>query len=908
MTQTEAKKKIAELVAKYKSLSPAQVKKYNEAETCKEFLMPLFNALGWDTESKIEVSAEEHTSTKDRADYGFYLNGWPKFYLEAKKLAADLHDPKFAKQATTYSWNKGLDWAVLTDFESLIVFSAQDISEHLSHRLFFEIKCSEFLEKFDQLWWLSKEAFAQNVLNKEAEKVGKKLQKVSVTDKLSKDLNRCRELLLRSFSVWNKDKEIPDYLLEEGVQRFLDRLIFIRVAEDRELEQPTLLPMLRARGGSSNLDFFKDLVAKFRELDKIYNSNLFAPHPFEDWQEYDGKTGEVIDILHGRQGYYEYNFEAIPADILGSVYENYLGYKLSQSEKGIEVSKDSRKRKEQGIYYTPTYIVDYIVTNALKPILDKCNSIEDIQSIKVLDPACGSGSFLIRAMEMIFQKYKKYNPRADEFTKINILLNNIYGVDLDEQAVEIARLNLLISALDSRMPLPDLSDNIKTGNSLISGTNTELEKAFGKNFRDKKPFNWIEEFPRVFNRENPGFDVIIGNPPYIDSEQMSKSMTDDRAFIARKYESAKGNWDIFCIFIERALELCRQSGYQSFIVPNKLISADYATVVRKILSEQNSIISLRDYSKVKVFTISVYPIVYVARKAKPESTALLEFAEPTESGFEIDRRALLYETFSNKGEWRLQRTVENSELMQKISDPINTSSLDNFGTVLGAATVSEAYTLKNYIKDDQENSFMMVNSGTIDRFTPLWGLKKMRYLGLSLLCPTIKTDDLRKVSETRHNQAAHSKIIIANMTIRLEAMLDARGEYMAGKSTSIVIPFKSSYSLLAILNSKVINYFFTNRFEANHLQGGAIRTGPPELRRLPIPNQLQDRQPDSEITKLTKTMINLQSKLGQALENSNKWHGAKSEIERTDHQIDQLIYKLYDLTPEEIKIIESSTK
>lgn len=901
-SQAEAKLKITELVEKYEALAPAQIKKYTEAETCKDFILPLFKALGWDTENKTEVSAEEHTSKIDRSDYGFYSNGWPKFYLEAKKISANIDDEKFAKQATSYSWNKGITWAILTDFESLLVFNSQDIAEHLSHKLFFRINFNEYIEKFDKLWWLSKEAFGQNILDKEAEEVGKKLQKISVTEKLYKDLNECRELLLRSFHVWNKDK--PYALLDEGVQKFLDRLIFIRVAEDRELEQLTLVPMLRAAGGSSSEEFFKQLVTKFRELDKIYNSNLFTPHPFEGWQEFDGATEKVIDILHGKTGYYDYNFKAIPADILGSVYENYLGYKLSQSEKGVEVSKDARKRKEQGIYYTPTYIVDYIVTNTLKPVLDKCETVADLKAVKVLDPACGSGSFLIRAIEMIYSKYLEFGAKPGEMTKITILLDNIYGVDLDDQAVEIARLNLLLTILDSRGLLPDLSKNIKNGNSLISDTDSKLEKAFGKDYRDKKPFNWQAEFPEVFDRSNPGFDIVIGNPPYIDSEMMTRTMPEDRNYISTKYKVAKGNWDIFCVFIEQALNLCREDGYQSFIIPNKLVSANYALPVRKLLAEENSLTALRDYSKIKVFNISAYPVVYAVQKHKPTGSFLLEFAEPNEIGYQLVSQKVVAENFSKDGEWQLQSDASNNDLVKKLSS--SKTTLVDIATVKGAASVSEAYIMKDKLEDDGKG-YRVVNSGTIDRYSSLWGHKPMRFLGRNLLKPTISEEQLRSISVNRLQQTLQPKIVMAGMTKRPECILDKSGEIAAAKSTTVISSEKSLRLLLAILNSNLMNYYLRNKFSGNTLQGGYLRLGPPEIKQIPIP-AIVGSETEIELERLVDKIEPLCGSLRKTSEGSNEWISIKSEIEKIDQQIDQLVYKLYNLTTEEIKIIENSPK
>jgi len=579
MSKDEAKQKICELVEKYEKIKASRlVSKYTEEETKKDFILPLFKILGWSVEDKNEVTAEEHQSS-GRVDYGFYLNERLKFYLEAKSLKSDLNREDYANQAVKYSWNKGATWAILTDFENLKVFNAQIIDRSLTDKLFFDISYNQYIERFDQLWLLSKEAFEKNLIDIEAEKIGKKLQKVSVTALLYKDLDKCREILTHNLSQMNS--AVKKDLLDEGVQRLLDRLIFLRVAEDRGIEPPTLIPLIRdweSKGRKENL--YQSMIKKFRELDKIYNSDLFSEHPFEEWEEYSNATEKAINILYGKKGYYEYDFKAMPTDVLGSVYENYLGYRLSQSKKGVTISKDAKKRKEQGIYYTPTFIVDYIVKNALQPVLDKCKSVSDLKKIKVLDPACGSGSFLIKALELIHDKYIEFENQGGSWTKLDILLNNIYGVDLDPQAVEITRLNLLINALDKRMELPGLGENIKNGNSLISisGIDKELEKYFGKNFRDKNPFNWKEEFPEVFKQD--GFDVVIGNPPYI---RVHKLLNEDKEYFWKNFPVFKAKSDIYACFIQKAIDLLKNHGIISFIVSNTWLTLESFSALREYI-------------------------------------------------------------------------------------------------------------------------------------------------------------------------------------------------------------------------------------------------------------------------------------------------------------------------------------
>lgn len=884
MTQDEAKSRIAELVNKYKALKKTgQNRKYNEAQVCKDFILPLFEALGWDIHGD-EVSAEEHTATNKRADYGFYLNGWPKFYLEAKKFSADIQSDKFAQQATAYSWNKGIDWAILTNFETLKVFSAQDLSEHLSHRQFFEINFNDYVDRFEQLWWLSKTAFESNVLDEEAERVGKKLQRVSVTDTLYKDLNQSREILLRSFHAWNKD--IPDHLLEEGVQRFLDRLIFIRVAEDRNLEQKTLIPMLRAHHGSTNPEFFKDLVKKFRALDEIYNSNLFDRHPFEEWEEYDGATEKVIELLHGQEGYYEYNFEAIPADILGSVYENYLGYQLAQSDKGLAVAKDARKRKEHGIYYTPTYIVDYIVTKALKPVLDKCETVEDIQKIKVLDPACGSGSFLIRAMEMIFDWYKKINPYADEFTKISILQNNIFGVDLDEQAVEIARLNLLINALDVRMKLPDLSDNIKTGNSLINGTDIELRKAFGKDFRNKKPFNWEEQFPQVFQRNPSGFDVVIGNPPYLSFSGRHKTNIPQHEieFLRNKYSSMKGWPALHSAFIELGLKISR--GVVAYIVPDQVGHLEDYKELRALSVSSAGLVDVRYWGEGVFRNVITPALTFVLDKHFNGATRI--------------SNSVAFENVNLQPEekWALGTT---NPILEKVSALDGVGSL---GALIGDIGVHTGNVGDKIIANEKKSGYVELLIGqNVGRYSCS---KPSKFL---LLSYKAEKDDYFSIRDK-------AKYETVDYVIRQTAPFPIVGpkKYATYFRNSLLALYRPDDRtdvryLVGLLNSKLIRYLYNSGVQESHQKVfPQVKVG--SLRKLPIKFVnfgSNEKELHDKVVSYVQKMLEANQELSRLEANSEAAKQLSSEIKRLDDEIDRLVYQLYELTPEEVKVIESQS-
>ena len=281
MTNKEnAKQLIKGLLEKYqKVVEERRVSKYTEEETKKDFILPLFRALGWNVEDSGEVKAEE-TISKGRVDYGFRINGIPKFFLEAKPLKADLSNPQFAEQAINYAWHKGCTWAVLSDFESIKIFNAEWKTTDLLQSMFFSLDSNQFLERFDQLWLLSKESFEQGLLDKEAEKWGKKSKKSPVGERLFSDLTKWRTELSKDISQRNKGIREAD--LDEAVQRIIDRLIFIRNCEDRELEPPTLSSTMREWDSKRKGSLAENIVRVFKHFDDEYNSKLFQHHLCDD--------------------------------------------------------------------------------------------------------------------------------------------------------------------------------------------------------------------------------------------------------------------------------------------------------------------------------------------------------------------------------------------------------------------------------------------------------------------------------------------------------------------------------------------------------------------------------------------------------------------------------------------------
>src|SRR3989344_3525525 len=613
ITKEQGKEEIEKLIDKYNRIvESGSIKRYKEEDTKAEFIEPLFEALGWDIRNKTheeEVTREEKIS-KGRVDYAFRIEGIPKLFLEAKSLREDLDRKEFAEQAINYAWHKGATWAILTDFEGIKVFNAEWKSVNYLQNQFFSINCNRFLDNFEQLWLLSRESLELGSIDKEAEKWGKKAKKIPVDKQLLTDLTRFRELLTKNILKNNSSKNLTEEELEEAVQRIIDRLIFIRTLEDKQLEAPVLQSLIRE---NANKRISKKLNDAFRKIDDVYNSKLFTPHLCEELEIDDDILEKIMyGLFKTSDNTVHYDFSAIDADVLGNIYEQYLGHILKKTAKRASLTEGKAYRKEQGIYYTPTYVVDYIVKNTIGEIAK--DKKFNLKNIKVLDPACGSGSFLMKAFDYLVTLDKKKNGEiaqtkldltgasASYGRKVEILKENIFGVDLDPKAVEIAQLNLLLKTAEKKHRLPTLQENIKVGNSLIDDPAVAGDKAF----------KWEEQFKDVM--KNGGFDVVIGNPPYI---RVQTSNPAEKDYLSDKYLGAKGKYDIYVLFIEKALSLLRDSGLFSFIVPNKFTQTKYGESLKEHILNNYTIEQFIDFGDLKVFEeATTYPCIILIKKGK----------------------------------------------------------------------------------------------------------------------------------------------------------------------------------------------------------------------------------------------------------------------------------------------------
>lgn len=912
MTKEQAREEIKKLVEKYnKIIEAGKVKSYNEEMTKKDFILPLFRALGWSVEDGDEVTAEEKIS-KGRVDYAFRIEGIPKLFLEAKSLREDLDRKEFAEQAINYAWHKGATWAILTDFEGIKVFNAEWKSVNYLQNQFFSINCNKFLDNFEQLWLLSRESLEQGLIDKEAEKWGKKAKKIPVDKQLLNDLTKFRELLTKNILKNNPSKNLTEEELEEAVQRIIDRLIFIRTLEDKQLEAPILQSLIRE---NTNKRISKKLNDVFRNIDDIYNSKLFTHHLCEEVVIDDEVLEKIIyGLFKTADNTVHYDFSAIDADVLGNIYEQYLGYILKKTAKRATLTEGKAHRKEQGIYYTPTYVVDYIVRNTIGELAK--DKKFDLKNIKVLDPACGSGSFLMKAFDYLVTLDKKKNGEISQTKldltgasasygrKVEILKENIFGVDLDTKAVEIAQLNLLLKTAEKKHRLPTLQENIKVGNSLIDDSSVAGDKAF----------KWEDEFKDVM--KNGGFDVVIGNPPYVDIKQLDPKIV--RYFFA-KYSTVENRMNLYAVFVEKALTLLKDEGYFGFIIPNSILyNESYQKIRASLLDEVTlkKIVRLPDnvFQNVKVETII---LIYQKKKETTKKSNCEVIIYPRETTINaINKENNVQVSNFNQKIWETKNNVINIstntfliKLLSKIEEETKPLiDVCDFSLGLTPYDKYKGHT-KNQIEErvfhskiKKNATFKPLLSGeNIIRYGIFWDSKEYINYGDWLGAPREQRFFTKPRIVVRQ--------IISGKPPRIYAGYTEEEFYNTQIAFNILVKDETKISLkylLAVLNSKLMNFYHKEKYldPSKTLFQKILIVNAKKFPIKTIPESQQ--QP---ITKLVDKMISLNKRLYEIKDKQTdeKTHLEK-EIQKLDEEIDQEVYKIYGITKEEQRIIEESLK
>jgi type I restriction-modification system DNA methylase subunit len=820
----------------------------------------------------------------------------------------------------------------------VVVFNAELKTEHPWQSQFKRIHCREFLEHLDELWLLSRESFERGTIDKVAERWGKKARKSSIDEQLLSDFTRFRESLSKNITKLNESKNLTEEELDESVQRFLDRLIFIRNCEDKELEARTLISNLRQWASRGRGQLVKSLREVFIYFDKEYNSEIFARHLSDDLEIDNDVLHEIIEgLYHTKDNSVFYDFSAIDADVLGTIYEQYLSHILKKTEKRARLTENHAHRKVQGIYYTPTFIVDYIVRKTLGELLKGKNV--DAERLRILDPACGSASFLIKAFDVLNQYYLKEDKDYSQtqldlatglaFTrKVKILQNSIFGVDLDKQAVQIAQLNLLLKIAEKGHRLPLLKQNIKCGNSLIDD-----EKLAGD-----RAFKWEEQFSEIM-REG-GFDVVIGNPPYVRQEEL----TEIKPYLKANYETYRGMADLFVYFFEKELKTLKEDGYFGMIVSNKWLRAGYGKKLRKFLT-RFWIEEIVDFGDLRVFPeATTYPCIVIMRNVGKQNPRITICKIET-LGFDSledyigNNSYLIDQSELSEKEWIIQKPEAN-ELLKKlrasglpIEDYVGAKIYRGVVTGFNEAFIIDEKKRSELVREDSRSEELIrpfltgaevgrysIDSkkwyiiftrrgvdisqypsilGHLEQFKDRLSPKKSKEQEVGRKPGNYEWFEIQD-STAYYEDFGKPKIIWGNLAKRASFSLDeTHGFYI--NNPACFLTTNSRY-VLGVLNSKLMSYFLKSICAER--RGGFIEQKPVYVSQVPIKKPTRDQKRDmtqhvEKILRLNENLLLLGDKL------TDERAMIKEKIRKTDLGIDELVYEIYGLTEDEKAIVES---
>ncbi len=967
----ECPPKIAELVERF-HLHLEQYKSgaYNETQVRREFIDPMFKALGWDVDNEqgnaeaykdvIHEDAIRVGSAVKAPDYCFRIGGRRKFFLEAKKPSVYIKEeipPAF--QIRRYAWSSKLSLSILTDFEEFAVYDCRikpDKDDKASTARVMYLRYTDYLDKWDEIAGIfSKDAILKGSFDRYAESTKKKKGTAEVDDAFLKEIEGWRDVLAKNIASRNENLSQRD--LNYSVQTTIDRIIFLRICEDRGVEHYARLMAVTNGEG-----IYPRLLDLFYEADDKYNSGLFhfktekgrleEPDELSTQLKIDDKIlRDIILSLYYPDSPYE--FSALPADILGQVYEQFLGkvIRLTPGHRAVVEDKPEVK-KAGGVFYTPTYIVDYIVENTVGKLLEG-KTPKQADSITICDPACGSGSFLIGAYQYLLdwrrdyyiengpEKFKKelYQSQTGEWRltiqeRKRILLNSIYGVDIDSQAVETTKLSLLLKVLEQateetinhnlrlfhERALPDLASNIKCGNSLIgpdfyNGHQLDLldeEERYRINV-----FDWQAEFSEIM--KSGGFDAVIGNPPYGFHQIHSEYI---KPYLKKNFISSQGSFEHYFLFYERAINLLRQNGLHGFIVPVTWITIPSALSLRKWILEKCQIKELCWLPERVFVSANVNTLTSVIQKSPVSNNNVqvkiydsLGFKDPpkeerTYKQTKFIKAEYFIGIFEGKSDSKIMDKISILSLpLIKFAKPC--SGYNPYEVGKGEAPGGGLQTKKTVVDKPYHSDYQInkkwkpeIVGRNLGRYSLENTGKKWIKYGHWLAAPRDPNNFVGKRILVQEIAGGKERRIIATY---YENELYYSRDIIPIKITE---KFPSPFYILGIINSSLITWCHHKR-NPKAQKGLFPKVLVSDLERIPIrviniENQKEKSKHDKMVS-LVETMFGLNKKLAEAKTD----HGKKvlqRQIAATDRQIDNLVYELYNLTEEEIRIVEAADK
>jgi adenine-specific DNA-methyltransferase len=864
---------------------------YQESELRSDFIDKFLIALGWDVhhiyqrnpyeqEVKVERSVAIGISQR-RADYGFCIS--PnfrdvRFCLEAKKPFGGLATADNYFQIIRYGWNSQTAIGILTDFEQLHVIDCR-YKPNVDNALDRVLKAYHYQQYSDpslfaEIYYLiSRDAVAAGSLERYAESLPKRRGAVqrklfprayqAIDDSFLEELDSHRLHLARSFKRQNLG--LDGAALTETAQRTLDRLVFMRFLEDRGIEPEPIVARLGETGPP-----WRDFIAESRRLDGIYNGIVFKHHELLDtpsFQADDTVFGEVCEQLAHVNSPYDFN--VIPIHILGSIYERFLGKVIVASAKQARIVDSPEVRRSGGVYYTPSFVVRFIVDGTVGRAIEGKTPAE-IATMRFADIACGSGSFLLAVFDTLLAYHTKYyneHPKEAEVRaprgkvraariapaverdgslhltlvkKREILLNNIFGIDLDPQAVEVAQLSLYLRLLQEETVgsarnhqlefhetlLPPLNRNIVCGNSIIGPDvldgvlfSDEVERRFN-------PLSYQARFPDIMR--DGGFDVIVGNPPYVRPHRLSP---EEKSYYWRRYTTFVKKSDLYNCFIQRAGELIREGGEVGYIVSSGWLRLDSFEALRRHLLTNFRVEQLVSFPFRVFRDAAVEAGIFILRKERSasirDSNAIRLVVAHQELG---------------KVNFAAEKEITQSAFATTYKCVFDTSITPEWDDIKGhmraGTAIRELFDVCFGLKTGDDERFLHFGARQHAEDRPLLrGDDIKRYLAISKgewvwYVPSTMTRHRKTARPGEPARFEQSKVLVKDTSKDFGAFFDEGNRYV--KDVLIVIPRPGETPAVdlrfvtGLLNSQAMLFYYRTTFPTLHVQRG-------ELGSLPIP-------------------------------------------------------------------------
>ena len=922
-----------------------------------------------------------------------------------QKRTGDTRTP--VEQAFNYApkYGKNCQWVIVSNYKEIRLYRSNDMTEY---QVFFLEKLKDDLEfkkfiyilSFYALIGTEKKKAKTIELSEEYQKNQAEIEK--------KFYNEYKAIRLHIFENMRKNNPaVNENTIIEKVQKLLDRFLFICFCEDKGLLPNNIFHKTLEKGKKIEniFEIFSSLcrwinIGNSRENIPRFNGGLFKNDDILDGLYVDNEVFEEMQKIS------EYDFDSeLNENILGHIFEQSVSdiEELKKSVSGEEFDSKKSKRKKDGIFYTPKYITKYIVENSIKNWLndkrkelgeDKLPELtekdfeieytlkkiqkrtyekriysenlkkhiefwtkyrEAVKNIKIVDPACGSGAFLITAFEYLLNYNNYLNDKIFDLTGTKdlfsdttreILQNNIFGVDLNKESVEITKLSLWLKTADKNKTLTTLENNIKCGNSLIDDVEIAGELAF----------DWEKEFPQVF--ENGGFDVVVGNPPYVFTRDNFSEL--EKSYYIKEYRSSTYKINTYILFMEKSFKLLKNKGYSSMIVPNSWLMMYSGKGIREYILENTKLLEIVNLEGHSFENANVETIIYIGYKETGEfKTRILlnqkkEFiySHSKKSTDFINEEEKIFKVFNDKNSSEINKKIfENSVMLDEIVNIKAGLQAYEKGKGTPKQTPED---VKNRIYDYtykyNENTHKYLAGGDVKRYAFNWTGQYLKY-GKNLSAPrTIELFNGKKVI-IREITGKFPKSILSTYTEDFYLYNLSNIGIIEKEENEINLKY-----ILVILNSRLMSYYFMKN-TAKSVRKLFPKIILNDLRKFPFKEiSLQEQQPFiekadkmlslnknfqelsqkfqrlltrkfeleklstklqdwylldfSEFTKeLKKAKIKLSLKEEMEweeifLEKKGEAEKVKNEIEMTDKEIDGMVYELYGLSEEEVNIIE----